>query len=163
MNALSKVLVFKGGTVLKKVYFEDYRFSEDLDFTLLDDTLSNEAIFSDFEEVFNFIAEEANIALQFGEDAEHESGSINFYIIYTGPLGGNVGSKQVKIDITRKEILEFEPLEKPVFINYSDGEAFGLLCYPRGGDRDRKNVRIDGTHPTYGIYTIYGICLNMKS
>ena len=31
---LSKILVFKGGTVLKKVYFEDYRFSEDLDFTL---------------------------------------------------------------------------------------------------------------------------------
>jgi predicted nucleotidyltransferase component of viral defense system len=32
---LSKAIVFKGGTVLKKVYFEDYRFSEDLDFTLL--------------------------------------------------------------------------------------------------------------------------------
>jgi predicted nucleotidyltransferase component of viral defense system len=29
-----KNLVFKGGTVLKKAYFEDYRFSEDLDFTL---------------------------------------------------------------------------------------------------------------------------------
>lgn len=29
-------LVFKGGTCLKKCYFEDYRFSEDLDFTSLD-------------------------------------------------------------------------------------------------------------------------------
>ena len=29
-NVLKKVLVFKGGTVLKKAYFEDYRFSEDL-------------------------------------------------------------------------------------------------------------------------------------
>jgi predicted nucleotidyltransferase component of viral defense system len=29
-------LVFKGGTCLRKCYFEDYRFSEDLDFTLLD-------------------------------------------------------------------------------------------------------------------------------
>jgi predicted nucleotidyltransferase component of viral defense system len=27
--------VFKGGTCLKKCYFETYRFSEDLDFTLL--------------------------------------------------------------------------------------------------------------------------------
>jgi predicted nucleotidyltransferase component of viral defense system len=34
-NQLSSAVVFKGGTVLKKVYFEDYRFSEDLDFTLL--------------------------------------------------------------------------------------------------------------------------------
>ena len=28
-------LSFKGGTALKKFYFPDYRFSEDLDFTLL--------------------------------------------------------------------------------------------------------------------------------
>ena len=28
---LTKKLIFKGGTALKKVYFEDYRFSEDLD------------------------------------------------------------------------------------------------------------------------------------
>ena len=28
--------IFKGDTCLKKCYFEDYRFSEDLDFTLLD-------------------------------------------------------------------------------------------------------------------------------
>lgn len=28
--------VFKGGTALKKCYFQEYRFSEDLDFTLLD-------------------------------------------------------------------------------------------------------------------------------
>jgi len=27
-------LVFKGGTALKRCYFADYRFSEDLDFTL---------------------------------------------------------------------------------------------------------------------------------
>jgi len=31
---LRTVLVFKGGTVLKKFYFEDYRFSEDLEFLL---------------------------------------------------------------------------------------------------------------------------------
>src|SRR4051812_18276972 len=29
--------VFKGGTCLKKCFFETYRFSEDLDFTLRDD------------------------------------------------------------------------------------------------------------------------------
>jgi predicted nucleotidyltransferase component of viral defense system len=30
---LKEVLIFKGGTCLKKCYFPDYRFSEDLDFT----------------------------------------------------------------------------------------------------------------------------------
>jgi predicted nucleotidyltransferase component of viral defense system len=33
---IKSCFVFKGGTCLKKCYFEDYRFSEDLDFTLLD-------------------------------------------------------------------------------------------------------------------------------
>jgi len=31
---LKPVLAFKGGTALKRCYFGDYRFSEDLDFTL---------------------------------------------------------------------------------------------------------------------------------
>jgi len=60
---LSKVIVFKGGTVLKKVYFEDYRFSEDLDFTLLDNSIPNQQIFDYFNEVFEYVREEANIPL----------------------------------------------------------------------------------------------------
>jgi uncharacterized protein len=31
---LKPALAFKGGTALKRCYFADYRFSEDLDFTL---------------------------------------------------------------------------------------------------------------------------------
>jgi len=42
---LYKVIAFKGGTVLKRAYFEDYRFSEDLDFTLLNNNITNEQIF----------------------------------------------------------------------------------------------------------------------
>jgi len=33
---LQDALVFKGGTALKKVHFGDYRFSEDLDFSMVD-------------------------------------------------------------------------------------------------------------------------------
>ncbi|MDP3181149.1 MAG: nucleotidyl transferase AbiEii/AbiGii toxin family protein, partial [Bacteroidota bacterium] len=61
---LSKVIVFKGGTVLKKIYFEDYRFSEDLDFTLINNEISNEQIFEWFRETFKYITEEANIPLE---------------------------------------------------------------------------------------------------
>jgi len=32
-SVLKNSLAFKGGTALKKIYFPDYRFSEDLDFT----------------------------------------------------------------------------------------------------------------------------------
>lgn len=38
MKVFSDELVFKGGTCLRKCYFEDYRFSEDLDFTAKDNS-----------------------------------------------------------------------------------------------------------------------------
>ena len=41
---LHQSLVFKGGTALKKCYFGDYRFSEDLDFSGLDDVPKGEAM-----------------------------------------------------------------------------------------------------------------------
>lgn len=127
---LSKTLVFKGGTVLKKVYFEDYRFSEDLDFTLLDNEISNEQIFEWFKESFEAIKDEANITLETIDNNEHEDGGINFYISYVGPLGGFGNNKSVKVDISRSETLEFAPVQKAVLIDYSDLEEHSLLCYP---------------------------------
>jgi predicted nucleotidyltransferase component of viral defense system len=35
-SVFAKNFVFKGGTCLRKCYFENYRFSEDLDFTIID-------------------------------------------------------------------------------------------------------------------------------
>jgi|SRR5690554_1026928 len=127
---LSKILVFKGGTVLKKVYFEDYRFSEDLDFTLLENEVSNEQIFDWFKESFEEIKEEANIPLEIIDNNEHEDGGINFYIGFVGPLGGFGNNKRVKVDISRSETLEFEPVLKDTIIEYSDLEDHKLLCYP---------------------------------
>jgi predicted nucleotidyltransferase component of viral defense system len=126
---LSKTIVFKGGTVLKKVYFEDYRFSEDLDFTLVESSITKEQIFEWFREVFEYVKEEANIPLEIIDDNEHEDGGINFYIGYTGPLGGQGSNKKVKIDVSRSEKLEFEPVLLPVFVGYSDIEEHELLCY----------------------------------
>lgn len=36
VDSLRDTLVCKGGTALKKCYFDEYRFSEDLDFTAVD-------------------------------------------------------------------------------------------------------------------------------
>jgi uncharacterized protein len=140
---LSKVIVFKGGTVLKKIYFDDYRFSEDLDFTLLNNArlpngqeITNEQIFIWFKEVFEYVKEEANIPLAIIDPDinrgrhEHEDGGINFYISYTGPLGGQGNNKRVKVDISRSEQLEYAPVMKDVIVGYSDLEGHQLLCYP---------------------------------
>ncbi len=129
---LNKALVFKGGTVLKKFYFEDYRFSEDLDFTLLDESLTHEEIKVKLNDVFQWVKAEANIALQHKEDGTHaESGSSQFYVNYTGPLAANIGSRDIKIDITRGEKMEFAVEEKNAIITYTDlpEDSFTLQCY----------------------------------
>jgi predicted nucleotidyltransferase component of viral defense system len=126
---LSKLLIFKGGTVLNKVYFEDYRFSEDLDFTLLDDSITNKQIFEWLRQIFTFIKEEANIPLEIIVDNEHEDGGINFYISYVGPLGGQGSNKKIKVDISRSEKMEFKAVNKGAFNVYSDINEHQLLCY----------------------------------
>ncbi len=128
-QGLSKIIVFKGGTVLKKVYFNDYRFSEDLDFTLLDAKINNEQIFNYFNETFEYVLKETNTRFEIIDNNEHEGGGINFYIGYAGPLGGLPNSKKVKIDISRNEKMEFGPVIKNVFCNYSDLGEHQLLCY----------------------------------
>lgn len=132
---LAKCLIFKGGTVLKKVYFEDYRFSEDLDFTLLDETVSNDQIMAWFQEIFEYVLEEANIPLEIiesqsnSERPELEKDSLNFYISFIGPLGGQGNHKKVKIDLSRNEPLVFEANNRELILSYSDQTSHQLLCY----------------------------------
>ena len=126
---LSRAIVLKGGTVLKKVYFEDYRFSEDLDFTLIDNEVTNEQIFEWFSEIFEYVGDEANIPFEIIDDNEHEDGGINFYISYVGPLGGLGANKRVKVDISRSEELQFDPVWQDTFLGYSDQKAHQPVSY----------------------------------
>ncbi len=128
-EVLSKALAFKGGTVLKKFYFKDYRYSEDLDFTLVDDNISNEAIQDAFKVVFQYVREEANIPLAMEDFGIHETGNINFYITYVGPLGGVGANKRVKVDISRTEKLCFKLENRPMFESYTDQEDCMVQCY----------------------------------
>ena len=125
-------LIFKGGTVLKKAYFHDYRFSEDLDFTLFNNELSNRNIQVEFNKSLKLINEESNITLKITGENEHKSSqSFNFYIAYIGPLSGNLGSRDLKVDITRNEILEYNVLDLKINSNYSDlsDYNFKIKCY----------------------------------
>jgi predicted nucleotidyltransferase component of viral defense system len=56
--------IFKGGTCLKKCYFETYRFSEDLDFTIIAPELIDERFLVDgFKEIAAWIYESAGIEI----------------------------------------------------------------------------------------------------
>lgn len=132
---LKGALIFKGGTCLKKIHIEDYRYSEDMDFTLnpeKEQEISNDEIYTAFNEIFNDIKEAANIDLKIPEDSKevHELDSIKFYIDYVGPLGGR--GDHMKMDVSRGEQLEFEVEQREMFNHYSDlkeEDEFYIQCY----------------------------------
>lgn len=118
---LNKNLVFKGGTCLKKIYFDDYRYSEDMDFTLMDDSVPDKEILNNFQSIFDEIKEESRIKIEIIEDTidnHADSGSLKFKIGYKATHG----SDEIKVDITRGETIEFDTEHRIVQNNYSDIE-----------------------------------------
>jgi len=114
-HPLRKTLAFKGGTALRRCYFGDYRFSEDLDFTM-SEPADLAAILKGLDEIF--AAVEKDIGLKFTFDREDKNSHQNchtFYIRYQGPLPA---SNDVKVDITIKELVCFPLKEVPVLKSY---------------------------------------------
>jgi hypothetical protein len=103
-------LAFKGGTALKRCYFGDYRFSEDLDFTLMTKT-TFDVIRAELEPVFAEVSRSGGVSIRFGhEDTQSHQNSHTFYLSYEGPLPATARAKEVKVDITINEEVVF-PLE----------------------------------------------------
>ena len=118
-SPLRNLLAFKGGTALKRCYFGDYRFSEDLDFTLTEfSTLEN--ILDGLGAVFNHIHELSGVTISYSrEDRRSHQNSFTFYLAYQGPLPGAT-TKEVKVDITINERIVTPLQERPVLKGYDE-------------------------------------------
>lgn len=129
-STLKERIVFKGGTSLKKCYFMNYRFSEDLDFTLTDD-ITFDTILSGLEPVFQYILKQANIKMLFSRlDKGSHQNSHTFYLTYEGPIPKGK-PRELKTDITVKENMIYPAVIKP------------LLSYPEYNDIPAGiNVRV---------------------
>jgi predicted nucleotidyltransferase component of viral defense system len=83
-SRLSRLLIFKGGTALKRCHFGDYRFSEDLDFTLARPG-QFAAIREGLEEAFEHVIQASGIRFAFDrEDRQNHANSYTFYLDYQG-------------------------------------------------------------------------------
>ena len=118
-SQLKDLLIFKGGTALKRCHFGDYRFSEDLDFTL-----ARAAEFAEIreglEEIYRFVAQASGIRFAFDrEDRQNHANSYTFYLSYQGPLPA---PNSAKVDITINEVLCFPIEQLPVLRAYPEFE-----------------------------------------
>lgn len=120
-SSLKDIFLFKGGTCIKKCYIPEYRFSEDLDFTLAEE-LPFENIQKTLDIAFKHTQQSSGIKLYFSRYDRHtHENSYTFFLGYEGPLSGGSG-KDVKVDITIKEKIVFPVEEKIVLRGYKEYE-----------------------------------------
>lgn len=120
---LSQNWTFKGGTCLKKCYLETYRFSEDLDFTVMPE---GPILADDLHPVLARVL--ANVNAESGIDFSgrapllktHKSGRYTEgRIYYTGPRGSPMVAS-IKLDLSGSEKIVRPTVLQPIVHSYPD-------------------------------------------
>jgi len=132
--ALREHWVFKGGTCLKKCFVETYRFSEDLDFTVLEGgPLLPDALLPVLAEVLDTVEQKAGIELTRRPPivrVRPDGRSAEGRIYYRGPRGAP-GEARVKLDLTYDEIVVQPAMRREIAHAYDDvlPDDGSVLCY----------------------------------
>jgi predicted nucleotidyltransferase component of viral defense system len=122
-ESLGDSWIFKGGTCLKKCYIETYRFSEDLDFTVLPDgPIAPDDVLPLISEVLarvngacgiDFSVQEPRVRLRpGGRTAEGR-------VYYRGPRGAPTPAR-IKLDLSADEVLARPPVLRSIAHAYPD-------------------------------------------
>ena len=133
-EALTENWIFKGGTCLRKCFFETYRFSEDLDFTLREPAHLDSGFFADaFGWIADWVYERTGVELPanrrefdvYPNPRGHRSCQAR--IPYRGPIAprGRI-LPNIKLDLTADEHLALPPIHTPIFHPYSDVSESGI-------------------------------------
>jgi predicted nucleotidyltransferase component of viral defense system len=162
--------VFKGGTCLKKCYFETYRFSEDLDFTLRDESHIDEGFLKEvLSEVIASVAEDSGLTIpadQLSFDIyANPRGRLSCQgkIGYRGPVSPTTpsgGWPKIKIDLTADERLVLASVRREIFHPYSDRPEDGLwancYCYEEAfGEKLRALAERTRPRDLYDVVNLY--------
>jgi len=136
-NEVAGRLCFKGGTCLRKCYFADYRFSEDLDFTATVH-LSPDRLLEWVERATRWAAEAdgpnyraSPPRLEIVQD-EYGSETYQVRVYYRGPLRWGGDPRAIRLDVTREERLVLPPVPRRLIHPYSDEPVLAqakIACY----------------------------------
>lgn len=133
-TVLRELWAFKGGTSLKKCYIETYRFSEDLDFTVLPNgPVRPDEVRPYLAEMLDDVAETSGIdfsgrepLLKGNASGEYTEGRI----YYTGPRV-TPGVASIKLDLSASERVVRTTVFRPISQPYPDApdEPGTVRCY----------------------------------
>lgn len=119
---------FKGGTCLKKCYFDTYRFSEDLDFTIPHgEAYDRESLLGSLRSIAGWVREQSGVDVPLDgievEESANRRGEKTFAAraTFVGPLQLARDQRQrIRFDLTQDEVIVDAPILRTVFHGYSD-------------------------------------------
>lgn len=133
---LSRFLIFKGGTALKKTYFDCYRFSEDLDFSTQNVPIE--------KELENYLIEAVQLSkellleygpfdIQLKRKAERTSHpkrqeAFNIYVTFPWQKDPNK-SCRIKLEITQDELVLLPLQSNAIAHGYDEVFDYKIACY----------------------------------
>jgi uncharacterized protein len=128
VDTLWEILIFKGGTALKKCYFGEYRFSEDLDFTAISANITDDTIEAAMQQacveavqLLDAYVPVDIICKRYSERDPHPRGQVAFDIHARFPWHRQP-QVNVMVEITRDEKVLRPVVIRQVIHDY--GEAF---------------------------------------
>lgn len=128
-SPLAELLAFKGGTALRKIYFPGYRYSEDLDFTLIGEAEPDELL-AGLMEALSRLAESQGFQFDLPANRiERRAESLTAYANFVGPLQARATNRDIKIDMTLVERLIFPVQKRGVVSEYTDRIEKEILVY----------------------------------
>ncbi len=125
---------FKGGTCLKKCYIETYRFSEDLDFSVLPgQPMTETAVLAALDRVIGRVREVSGIDFGIrppGLRIRSDGASLEGRIYYRGPRA-TPDAASIKIDLSMTEVVARPPILRRISHPYPDAlpEPASIRCY----------------------------------
>lgn len=128
---LSKFWLFKGGTCIKKCFFDTQRMSEDLDYTLMKaDHINVEFLNSAFREIGEWVYDQSGINIMANKEEiplyidifENTRGNqaCQARIYYRGPLSNQHSAPKIKLDLTADEKVVTPSVQTKISHPYSD-------------------------------------------
>ena len=157
-NFATEYMILKGGTSIKKVYLENYRFSDDLDFTLVRNVdkyglqvLTKNAIENT----------EKECGINFEEDFKIDEVQNGCKIeVYFRILRSSGSPLKIKIDMTNtdKEKVVLSPEYRKIFHSYSDQVDESVKCYPLEeiiAEKERSLFERTRPRDLYDIWKLY--------
>jgi len=134
-RAEAAALCFKGGTCLRKGYYADYRYSEDLDFTLTD-RMSRERLEGLLEAVAADATDQWMVDFRVRPvrvkvvDDEYGKESYQASLYYRGPLRRTGDPRAIRVDVTTSEVLAFPVRTRAILHPYSDAADLADVRVP---------------------------------